>query len=353
MRAQIKEKVILVSIGLLALGGLVLAYWSTDLSKAWSLILSISHQHIFTYLVLIIVSLLLISFRWKIILDSAGVRLAPTRVLAYYLGGFAISHITFFASVGGEPVRALLLKAHNIKMDKAFSLVVIDRMIEATLDIVLTILVLVVMLLFVAVPTGFTMYTFGAAFFVLIVLAAIIAYNYSLYKGKLWLFSLAKAVTSSGSAKSRRAVAWIRAFEGHIQRYYRRNRRSFVQAVIVHVFVYLLKVAELYVIMLLLNMEPSIFAAAAMLAAMGLASAIPSPMGLGSLDAFISQTTINLGYGSASATAVAMMVRFRFLVMAIAGVILLLYLGITLEQIRNMANNNNKLRKPEENQVTS
>lgn len=336
------KKGLLVSLVLIAAGvlGFTVLLVSVDMDQAWRLLGEMTFEHIFIYLILVSVNLLLITFRWKVILDSAGVRLPPTRVLANYLAGFAVSHITPFAGLGGEPVRAYLLKAHKVKMDRGMSLVTIDRVIEASLDIVLTILACVLLLWFLAIPAGFSYKTLLAGGAVGIILFAIGLFHFRMFKGLLLFTPVFKLIIRSRGPRRRRAAAWIRSMESHMHRFYRVNKRAYSQALILHMFVYLLKVAEFYVVMLMLQMHAQVFASVAMLAAMGISSAVPIPMAFGTLEGSLVTALGMLGVGSGSAVAAAFIVRFRFSIMSMAGLALLVYFGLTCKTIRDLTNNN-------------
>jgi len=77
------------------------------------------------------VILLLVSSRWWLILNSAGYRLPYPTLFVYRLVGFALSYFTPGPQVGGEPLQVLLLTSrHQVPTRSAVSSVVLDKILE-------------------------------------------------------------------------------------------------------------------------------------------------------------------------------------------------------------------------------
>jgi len=71
------------------------------------------------------------SMRWKIIIESQNThKISFLKILAAKLAGFTVSYITPSAFIGGEPVRAYMIKEeNNCSWEKSFASVVIDQAI--------------------------------------------------------------------------------------------------------------------------------------------------------------------------------------------------------------------------------
>jgi uncharacterized protein (TIRG00374 family) len=70
------------------------------------------------------------SLRWKLILESQDCRISFLKILRAKLAGFLVSYITPSVLVGGEPVRAYMIKERsNYGWEKSFASVVIDQTI--------------------------------------------------------------------------------------------------------------------------------------------------------------------------------------------------------------------------------
>jgi glycosyltransferase 2 family protein len=77
------------------------------------------------------VILLLITSRWWLILRSGGHRLPYALLFLYRLAGFALSYFTPGPQVGGEPLQVLLLtRRHEVPAAAAISSVLLDKLLE-------------------------------------------------------------------------------------------------------------------------------------------------------------------------------------------------------------------------------
>ena len=81
------------------------------------------------YLIVSVLIMVTLSFRWKVILNALGHKIA-----FYKLFGYSISYITPSAKVGGEPVRAALLKRRGLSFKEGLSSVVIDKTLELSIS---------------------------------------------------------------------------------------------------------------------------------------------------------------------------------------------------------------------------
>jgi len=89
----------------------------------------------------------LIAYRWSCILEAMGHHVPLLNLLWYYFTGFTFGYVLPSAQMGGEPVRAALLKRHDVPIAIALSSVVIDASLGFTTTLVLGSAGLVIMLL--------------------------------------------------------------------------------------------------------------------------------------------------------------------------------------------------------------
>lgn len=88
-------------------------------------------------LALTIASVLLSAWRWRRILRLYGVLLPFHFEVGAYLAGFAVSYLTPISTLGGEPLRAILLQEKaGVPLRKGASSVVIDKIAETTIWLV-------------------------------------------------------------------------------------------------------------------------------------------------------------------------------------------------------------------------
>lgn len=321
--------------------GVAITYSQVDLRKAWEMISGMSGDKLFIYIILVCVNLILISFRWKIILDASRIKLPPLRIFAYYLGGFSISHLTPFSSMGGEPVRAYLLKRHQVPFDKGFSMVTIDRALELSVNVVLSVFAIMVTLGSLAVPVASTLQVIVA---VMVLLVLIFVFHYRMFRRKFVFFPIVKLFGFRRYRSVSRLAAWFRSMERHMHNFYINHTRVYFQAIALQTVLWCFMVVEFYVVMLLLNMDASILLALVMLLASAVSSLFPIPGALGAMEAALVSAVTALGGSKEGALAVSVILRFRYSLMSLCGIILLIYLGITWRRVVEISNGNNNKR---------
>ena len=74
----------------------------------------------------IIIELFLV-VRWNVVLNAFKLKVPFHNLFLYRMSGYAVGYLSPQAHIGGEPVRALLLKRHGIKFKKGISTVLIDK----------------------------------------------------------------------------------------------------------------------------------------------------------------------------------------------------------------------------------
>ena len=82
------------------------------------------------------VQLFVITYRWKLIIESQGDKVSYKKLLAPKFVGFTVSFLTPGMYVGGEPVRAYLLKKNTgIRFSKGLSSIIIDKILDFYLSV--------------------------------------------------------------------------------------------------------------------------------------------------------------------------------------------------------------------------
>ena len=96
----------------------------------------------------------LLVLRWQRIIRAQGFNVPYRHLFMYKLAGYAISYITPSAHVGGEPVRAYLLKRDNVPFPKAMSSVIIDKSFDLTVNTLFGTLLLLLVIANLALPSN-------------------------------------------------------------------------------------------------------------------------------------------------------------------------------------------------------
>jgi len=124
----------LIFFGSLLLGLLIMLviYFSIDnilvpfKAAPWSLLLA------YVFVVLLIHSLQTI--RWQVILKTTGHKLGFGKLFVYRIMGYSLNYITPSAHIGGEPLKAAMLKENNVPYTDGVSSLFINKVLEVFTD---------------------------------------------------------------------------------------------------------------------------------------------------------------------------------------------------------------------------
>jgi len=280
---------------------------------------------VFFYLVVSACIMLTLSWRWKIVLNALGYKIPFHKLVGYRIIGYGVSYITPSAKVGGEPLRAALLKRRGLSFGEGLSSVVIDKTIELSFSAFFFIAGVLLLILDYALP--------GIMVLILILLSALFFYLvwrfYSrLLKGKpvfSHLFKMFKLHRFKFMSKYHNAIL---NFEKPIIAFYQKERKAFVLAAALSILSLFFSLAEFKLVLLMLGIDVHLGVVFLVFSIAGLAFVVPLPMALGSFEAFQVSLFSILKIGPAAAgVGVAMITRSRDFLWVLGALLLSFYLG--------------------------
>ena len=280
---------------------------------------------VIAYLVVSALIMLTFSFRWKMVLKSMGHEIHFYKLLGYRIIGYGVSYITPSAKVGGEPVRAALLKRQGLTIKEGLSSVVIDKTLELTCSALFFFIGVIILILDYALP--------GKILLFLVLLSLVFLYLVwrfyaRILKGKpvfAYLFSFFRLDKFRALAKYHDMLL---SFEKPIILFYQTQRKAFFISLALSVVTLILSLIEYKLVLLMLGINASLGMVFIVLSIVGVAFMIPLPMALGSLEAFqVSLFSITKLGPAAAGIGLAMITRSRDLLWVLGSLILSLYLG--------------------------
>ncbi len=277
------------------------------------------------------------SLRWKIIIKSQNHReISFLKVFKAKLAGFSISYITPSILIGGEPVRAYILKEEsNYGWEKSFASVIIDEAIYF-----------------------FTLFLFMTIGFLFLAdhfsLPRSISYGFWIIIGSsttvLYLFYLRLANQDSNKEgffkfliKTLRLdrIKYIKDREENIDRtekiildFFKNKKRTFVEAFFLAIAEVILYLVVILIIVFYLNKTINAFYSISILSILTLANFVPIPGSLGSFEALLTFVFDLLGLGRSSGFAFSLIFRLINVAIVFVGFLALLYF-----ELRTVANN--------------
>jgi len=247
------------------------------------------------------------------------------RLFFYKAAGYAISYLTPFAKLGGEPVQTYFLSKEKIDMAHAASTTVIDKMLEITANVVFSLIGLIILALSFTLPKGsMTAIVWGLAFFV----ALITIFYYRMLLG-LGFFSSIINFFRLNKFKAIRANKWrIRDGEKRITDFYRSHKTAFIACSVISFILWVLSFFEFMLLMWVFGYSFSLAVLFFVVVFMGIATLFPFPAALGSQE--VGQVTLFsiIGAGGNVGIAISLITRVRDILWTLVGLGFMYYKGV-------------------------
>ena len=314
-------KKILATITILVGAGLLYAVFQFfDFNEFLIILLSIQPHLLGIYALVSLAIMLALVVRWKIICNQHNIQISFSSLFAYRIVGFAVSFITPGPRVGGEPVRAGMMLRDNISGPQAMSTVVADKTNELLSFGVMFIIALAAATILLPLPpilrAGFAA--------VALTLLALVGFGLnSILRGKDPVLKLYKLLRLHKISWLKKYKKQLKEFEDNIHGFYGDNPKHFWAAFIVSCFAWTLSLVEFWLIMLMLNLQPTVLSVFLIYTVVGIIYLIPIPFALGSLEAGQATLFVGLGLPAAAGAVLAMITRGRDLLWTFIGLCLL------------------------------
>lgn len=315
-------------IGIPLIIGLVLfwlAFKNIDINQ---FIDAVKNANIWYVLLYIIVGVLLIFCavtRWSLILKSQKHKIKFSYLLKSYLAGYGVSYITPSAKLGGEVVRAALLRRHGLKTHESLSTIVIDKSIELGGSALFFIVGAIILSVNYALPENlkFLIIVVCLIFVGLIGMAIYqIVNNKGLIMGIYKFFKLHKMKKWSKTTKK------LIETEKLILKFYKRDKKHFFGALFIMAIAWSLMFIEFKLAMLIFGFNGNLLQIFLTFSVVGVAYMIPVPSAMGTLEGGQVALFNTININPATGLGVGLITRVRDSLMAATGLIIAGYYGV-------------------------
>jgi uncharacterized protein (TIRG00374 family) len=267
------------------------------------------------------------SFRWKIILESQNCKVSFLKVLRAKLAGFLVSYITPSVLVGGEPVRAYMIKERsNCGWEKSFASVVIDQTIYFFTIFLFMIIGFLFLVEYSSLPAEI-FYGFGAII-ALMIFVFYVFYSRVLNKnsdgdGFFMFFIKTIKLDKIKFIKSREEN--IDATEKMISHFFKKKRKVFIEAFALSILELLLYLMIIWIVIFYLGSTIRIVQTASIFFLLTLANFIPIPGSLGSFEMALTFIFDFFGLGKSNGFTFSLIFRFVNIALVFIGFFSLIY----------------------------
>lgn len=309
--------------------GLLITYFvysNVDLFLLLKYLLMVISYKIFPYFFVTLLTHILLAYKWDIILRSMEYKIQFYKLFFYRLAGYAVSYLTPSAHVGGEGVRAMLLKRHKIGFSKGLSSVVIEKSIEIVFSIFFVIIGFVILIFNYTLPSNSIIIIYSLSFLLLFFLI----FYYRMSKGLYFFGSLFKLMNIKY-----KHILKIQEFERNVSNFFQHHKKVFYKLLIISILQWILMFFEYGLLLNLLHIHINFINIFLVLFAVNLAYIVPLPAALGVLEAFQVSVFRIINLNAAYAIVVSIVIRLKDLFWTIIGLLLLSYYGIKIKFFDN------------------
>ena len=287
--------------------------------------------------VFILISLLIdafVAFRGLIIIRHMGYKLRFFPLVIYRWIGFAVNYLTPTMHVGGEPVRAYLLRKDKVKSADAWSVILLDKKMELIADIFYGIFGIIILLIF------FDKGKFGLKeniYSYLIMFAGLFLSVYAVIKFYSRL-SRNERTFVAGIKRLKLHKLWfmknfikkLDEIEKSMCIFMSRSKKGFARALSVSIILWILMYIEYYCALTIVGVKPTLAHIFLVGFFIALSYLVPVPAAIGFLEAGQISAFALIGKPGTTAIAFSLIIRGRDLVRSLLGVVLLANKGITV-----------------------
>lgn len=279
--------------------------------------------------VIVILSFLIAAignWRWKEILKDSGIEVPFINLFKIYLGGYSMMYLMPILIWGGEAFRVYgLTKEKDISWKKTFASVIIERVLEWTINIVVIFLGLAFFLYNVYLPPKELVLVFGISF---VFFVSIISFFYIKAIGKK---SIVRSIVKRFWKKEVSDDNGFISVENDVFKYFQWGR-GFGKGIALSVLRALVMQLRVWILIIFLGKMLGFLPSLSILGFTYLSSMIPIPTSLGSHEAIQFFAFTSLGMLASMATVFTMILRAAEIVVSSVGMAFLLSTGFKLAE---------------------
>src|SRR3989344_1537114 len=295
---------------------------------------TISVVYVFAFVILSLVLQDIAVFRWKLILKVLEYKIGFLDLFQYNIIGFAISYITPVGRIGGAPARMFLLKRHNVPIEKGLASVLLDNIIENSIDIVFAIILISLFFLKIPVqiPSGPIEIPKQWEFAVIggsaIILAVLAIFYYRMLTGKGVFFTLLKITRISRFPMFAWSEKKLHELDNTFSWFIRTRYKELIAIFIISCITWVILLMQYKIALLSLGQEMKIFQLLIVMGVLAATGVAPVPAGFGVFEFGQGGIFYLLGLDPRIGIAFALLVRLRDFFLTSLGSLFLLQIGL-------------------------
>jgi uncharacterized protein (TIRG00374 family) len=267
--------------------------------------------------------------RWDVILISHNVHIPFWKLFLFRLAGFSVGYLTPSAQMGGDPLRALLLRREKVPTSIAFSSVLIDKSLEMGTNLTFAVIGFIFILLTLTVTTNSIIVITIA---LLAAIGLLFLFYYRILNDKGVFSSAYRMLNLNRFLILKRYENHIREVEISIAKFFKFNRTALKAALALSLISWIFMFIEYETALLTFNFDPSITTLFLVITVMGAAYMVPIPAALGVLEGGQASLFRLLQVSATKGVALGLLIRVRDIGWVVVGVFYLFNYGWSISK---------------------
>jgi len=235
------------------------------------------------YLIFAFFPFVFIAWRWKVILKTYRKKVPFFDLVRNVVAGYTVSYVTPSARIGGEPLRAYMLKKeNNIDLETGSASIIMEKFVDVSGSFIFGLIGISLFLYYINVPFYLAM-SLVAIISILFLILAIFYYRTVRGKGFFssiyLLFRLNKISKLKGLGKS------LIEIEKKMKKFFTNHKKEFFMTFLIYFLQMLFMIFEMKFLLLSFGVNESLMISIFIINVMGIANLVPVPASLGFLEA--------------------------------------------------------------------
>jgi hypothetical protein len=309
--------------------------WKVGLEALMLIYENINFYYLTLYIIMTFTTFLFIAGRWQVILRAYGKKAKKVTFLTLLrqsIAGYAVGYITPSVRLGGEPLRAYMLKKEaDIDLRTGSTSIILDKFVELAGTTLFGVLGLILLMYVKGIPFWFKFLLFVLIVFTFLLLATI---YYRTVTGKGSFSSLFNLLRLYKISKIENFVKTLEDVEIKLEKFFKNHKKEFMISFFFYFLYGLAVILEMKYLLLSFGISANLTSIILALTLIGLVNFIPVPAALGFLEAGQSSLFYILKGEGSIGFALSIMIRLRNLFFTAVGFALISY--FSGNQVRKM-----------------
>jgi glycosyltransferase 2 family protein len=278
------------------------------------------------YYLAVVMGIAFISFipytmRFKVILEAYGKKVPFWTLFRHALSAFAVSYVTPFSRLGGEPIRIYMLKKEGeIDYRTGSSVVLLDKYIDVLGGTVYVIIGLALIMFLPQASLALKIIMIAIILFFILILGGIYIQG---MRGKGYFSNFFILFRGHKIKRISHWLGLIKDVEAKMNRFFEHHKKEFLWACFYYLVTAVVHILLIKVLLLSIGFDFPVTRIILIITAWGLLNFVPTPAGLGALEAGQSALFLLLEGNGSIGLAMTLILRVGYLTMVALGFIFL------------------------------